>query len=836
MRLLYVEDNPIDVDLLKRILSRFLNDIQLSNADCIEAAKSFIKDKNKEIDLLIIDLHLPDGNGLQLLQWVREHNYQLAIIILTGSEDHETALTALKSGADDYLVKEDVINLSENNHSLMDTFENALEHYRTHRSFLNRPLHVLYVEHHVIDIDLTVRHLAKHAPNIHLTVVHDAEQALDILPKTDREKSSFHLVLLDYRLPTLDALEVTKEIRQKRKLSMPIILVSGQGNIELAIQAQRMGINDYLVKHENYLLQLPSVIEKVVNQSEIQHQQEKLKLANIVFDNALEAFIVTDGHGIVEKVNPAFSKMTGCEPDEIIGQNINIIKSDKHDEDFYQNFWKQIRDKGFWQGEIWNRRKNGEVYPQYLAINTSLGQNNQPTRYVGVMTDISALKESEAHLQYLANHDPLTDLPNRLLLKTQLEKAIQRTDQNNTLLAIIFIDLDRFKNINDSLGHSIGDKLLVQFSERLQNEIHIPDALCRMGGDEFILILEGLQKAQEAEDVAQKILSILDSPFLLTEDHEVFVYASIGICLYPEDGETPESLIQNADIAMYQSKSEGRNTYRFFTSELKKHVNQRLIIEAKLLRAIINKEFLLQYQPQVNSQTGKIIGCEALLRWQASEQEMMPPIEFIPLAEGTGLIVPIGDWVLNTACQQAKDWLDQGHNFGTISINLSARQFYQADIIQSVENALKRTRLPAEKLRLELTESLIMEGGPTAVDLLHKLKGLGVTISLDDFGTGYSSLAYLKNFPLDELKIDKSFIFDITDNEIDRGIVAIIIEMAKTFNLEVIAEGVETEEQLNFLIKHECNASQGYYFARPLHVEDFRLLLEKNQSLLPTAS
>ncbi len=833
MRILYVEDNQTDIDLVSHILSRSITSSKLTPTNSIKTAKNIISQDPAMLDLILIDLCLPDGNGLLLLQWIREKRFPVAVVILTGTGDQETALTALKIGADDFLVKDDAVKFTEESSNLARTLESALSHFHKHSHFLSRPLNVLYAEHHNIDIDLTLRYLAKHAPNIHLTAVQNAEEVLQLLPSSAKVECKFDVLLFDYRLPTLNALQLTKELRQQRKLDIPIVLVSGQGSIDLAILAQRLGINDYLVKHENYLLQLPSTIEKAFNEREIQRQQEKLKLANVVFQNALEAFVITDTKGIIENVNPAYTTMTGYSAEEVIGKTPGVLRSDKQDDDFYKQLWQQLKEEGHWQGEIWNKRKNGEVYPHLLTINTSYEQNHLASHYVGVMTDITQIKDSEAHLQHLAHYDPLTDLPNRVLLQLHLQNALKQAKNTNSKLAVLFIDLDRFKNINDSLGHSFGDELLVELSDRLRTELPSSNSLYRMGGDEFLLILEHISSPEEIAETAQQLLTIIEPPFMLNKEHEVFVNASIGICTYPKDGTNSESLIQNADIAMYQAKQEGRNTYRFYTPKLTEQVRRRLKMEAKLRRALTNQEFILHYQPQVESISGRIIGCEALLRWQPKDQALVSPAEFIPLAEETGLIVPIGKWVLNQACTQAKTWLDKGYVMGAMSVNLSARQLYHEDIAKTVKETLKSTGLPANKLMLELTESMIMEGGQKAVEVLHSLKGLGVSLSLDDFGTGYSSLAYLKRFPLDELKIDQSFVRDIPANQIDQGIVSIIIEMAKTFDLDVIAEGVETREQLDFLIKHGCTSSQGYFFSRPLETRMIEILLQENRSLTP---
>jgi diguanylate cyclase (GGDEF)-like protein/PAS domain S-box-containing protein len=549
-----------------------------------------------------------------------------------------------------------------------------------------------------------------------------------------------------------------------------------------------------------------------------------LRQAAAVFENTREGVVITDLTPGILTVNRAYVRITGYEEAEVLGCNPSLLKSGRQDETFYQALWASLREVGHWQGEIWNRRKNGEIYPQLLTINTVNDAEGLPSHYVGVMTDISQLKQSEARLEHLAHYDPLTDLPNRLLLRSRLEHALERAERDRQQVAVLYIDLDRFKNVNDSLGHPVGDELLAALARRLRQRLREDDTLGRLGGDEFLVELENLERTQFAASVAQTLIQLLEQPFTLPSGHEVYVGASIGISLYPDDGDTVTELIKNADVAMYQAKEQGRNTARFYTPTLTVAANERLELEARLRRALANGEFVLHYQPQVDTRSGAVIGCEALVRWNSPEEGMISPARFIPLAEETGLIVPLGTWVLRTACIQAKAWLDAGKPL-RMAVNLSGRQLQQRDVVQRVAAILEETGLPAEYLKLELTESMIMGQGEQAAELLHALKSLGPRLSIDDFGTGYSSLAYLKRFPIDELKIDQSFVRDIPHDPNDMEIAAAIIALARNLNLKVMAEGVETAEQLDFLTRQGCHAYQGYLFSQPVPAEAFERLL-----------
>lgn len=565
-----------------------------------------------------------------------------------------------------------------------------------------------------------------------------------------------------------------------------------------------------------------SVVEDISEQHRLAVARQQ---AAAVFESTREGIIITDLQRRIQTVNPAFSDITGYSAEEAIGKTPAMLRSGHMSEELYQGMWESLHVLGHWQGEVLNRRKNGELFPELLTISTVRDPAGQPTQYVALLTDLSRLRQSEAQLAHLAHYDPLTDLPNRLLVQSRLDHALDTAQRENGRLAVLFIDLDRFKDVNDSLGHPVGDELLVAIAQRMRARLRESDTLARLGGDEFLVVLEDIHRPEDAAEVAQGLIRLQDAPIRLPSGHEVYVGVSIGISLYPNDGDSTTELIRQADAAMYQAKSQGRNTFRFYTAALTEAADQRLAMEGRLRRALQAGEFVVHYQPQFVAATGEVVGCEALVRWQDPDGGLVPPANFIPLAEDTGLIVPLGRWVLETACAQAQAWREAGVADLVMAVNLSGRQLQQRDLVSVVAEALERSALPPDRLKLELTESMIMDHGDEAIALLHSLKALGVSLSIDDFGTGYSSLAYLKRFPIDEMKIDRGFVRDTPDNASDAEIVATIVAMGRNLKLRVVAEGVETQQQLDFLIGLGCNACQGYLVSPGLSAADFERFL-----------
>ncbi len=552
--------------------------------------------------------------------------------------------------------------------------------------------------------------------------------------------------------------------------------------------------------------------------------ESRLRQAAAVFEFANEGIMITDLEPRIVAVNPAFCQITGYTEAEVLGRNPNLLKSGRQDKAFYREMWRCLSQTGQWRGEVWNRRKNGEIYPQFLTISTVYNADGNPTHYVALMHDLTLLKLSQQRLDYLSHYDLLTDLPNRLLLNLSLAQALERAKRQSQLVAALVFDLDCFKLINDSLNHTAGDELLVMLVERLKSKVRGEDLLGRLAGDEFLVVAENLPNPEAAARIAEHLLGALSQPFVVA-GHSVYLSASIGISLYPDDSTTAAELIQHAQTAMRRAKQEERGSYRFYTHDLAVSAHRRLTLEARLHRALEMGHFLLHYQPLIELHSGKILGCEALVRWHDPEQGLIPPDQFIPLAEDSGLILPLGEWVLKTACTAARAWIEQGIDFKTVAVNLSARQFHQADLPQTIAKILSQTGLPPACLKLELTESMVM-GEQSAH--LEALKALGVRLSLDDFGTGYSSLAYLKRFPLDELKIDRSFVADFPEDSRAIKLIAAIVQLGRALNLHVVAEGVETQVQHEALLLQGCHAAQGYLYSRPLPESGFSALLHQS--------
>jgi len=564
--------------------------------------------------------------------------------------------------------------------------------------------------------------------------------------------------------------------------------------------------------------------------TELRQATGELRLAANVFESSIEGIVITGADGAIQKVNRAFTQITGYAEQEVLGKNPRILKSDRHDAAFFQQMWDSLLEEGKWQGEIWNRRKNGEVYPQWLTITAIRERGGKVSHYVGVFHDMTELKLHEERLRYQAYYDTLTSLPNRMMFRERLAAAMHRVDQGGARsLAVLFLDLDNFKRVNDSLGHSVGDLLLKEVAARLRHSIREEDTVARYGGDEFICIIQGIQSEEDAVLAARRITEAIEPPYMIN-GHDLYLTASIGIAFYPEDGEDHETLVRNADTAMYRAKEEGKNTFQKFTPAMSQRVSDWLAAENSLRRALERQEFLLHYQPKMDLRTGKIIGAEALIRWQDQSGNLIAPQEFIPLAEDTGLVVAMGEWVLEEACRTASGWLADGHRI-QVSVNLSTRQLRQENLVETIHRTLQRSGLPPELLSLEITESTVMENEEKAVTVLNVLKEMGVELAVDDFGTGYSSLYYLKHLPLDVLKIDRRFVRDLLLHEDDFAITAAIISMAKSLRLKVVAEGVETSDQLAFLRDRGCDQMQGYYFSPPVEAEEFLAMVVQGKNV-----
>ena len=578
---------------------------------------------------------------------------------------------------------------------------------------------------------------------------------------------------------------------------------SGQ-RIPVEISAKRLRIQNH-----------PMAIITLHDQSFQVDAEERLQQSAAVFENSLEGVMITDAYTRITSTNKAFENITGYSADEALGQKPAFLRSGRHDADFYHNMWAQVRSKRQWSGEVWNRRKSGEVYPQLLTITAILDSQGDIQNYVAVFSDVSVLKASQQALEHLVHYDALTGLPNKLLLESRVLHLLEHQHRTPHQFAVLLLDLDHFKNINDSLGHVAGDTLLIAVTQRLQECIRQDDTLARLGGDEFVFILEDIQQVQDSALMAEKIIKRFDAPFTVAEQ-KVYVSVSIGISIASDNKQTYDELISNADAAMFQAKANGRNTYQFYSKEMTSLAFERLSFEAMMRQSLLVNDFSLYYQPQIRLKDEQLIGYEALIRWQHPTLGLVMPDKFIAIAEESSIILALGEWVLTEACRKGREMLDDGKVFSHIAVNVSVPQLKKSDFLTTVKNTLSGTGFPADHLEIEITESFLMGNELEATRVLNKLRSMGIRIAIDDFGTGYSSLSYLKQLPIDTLKIDRSFIQHLPGSTKDRAIVQTVIALGVALGLDVVAEGVETQEQKDLLVSLDCYSAQGYLYSRPL--------------------
>ncbi|MEW6512669.1 MAG: EAL domain-containing protein [Pseudomonadota bacterium] len=557
--------------------------------------------------------------------------------------------------------------------------------------------------------------------------------------------------------------------------------------------------------------------------------EKTLRLQSRIFEHSEESIMITGPDRRILSVNPAFNHMTGYSEEDVVGRLPSLLRSARHPLHFYEELWQRVEKDGGWHGEVWTRRKNGEDFPSWASISLVRNREGQVCNYFSIFTDITERKKAEERIHYLAYYDSLTGLPNRTLLYKLTDQALAEARRNRLHGAILFIDLNRFKPINDTLGHGVGDRLLQQVAERLRNAVRTEDVVARLGGDEFVVALFDISRREHAAMVAQKLIASLDTPFLI-DSHELRIGVAIGISVYPRDGFETETLLRMADIAMYRSKETGQDGYTFYSREMNQRALERLRIESGLRQGIEKNELLLHYQPKVDIATGRIVGAEALVRWQHPDLGLMPPDAFIPIAEESGLIVHLSAWVLEAALEQTHAWSAAGLPEFKVAINLSARDF-SPGLAERLKALLVEHAVSPSQVELEITEGMLTHSSDDVIAMMDSITALGVSLSLDDFGTGYSSLAYLKRFPIDTLKIDRSFVTGIPQDGNDCAIAGAIISMAQRLGHRVIAEGVETREQLEFLSSLGCQEIQGHYFSPPVPAGKFESMLKSGRLL-----
>ena len=859
-KILYIEPNAMDVELTEQHFASTAPHLQLHTIKSGRDALTLLVGEH-DFDLVLTDLRVPDMNALELIREVQHRGIELPFVVITGRGDEATAVAILRLGAYDYMVKRKNYlmqlphaidhalhrfnldqttqrlnaELAELNASLeqkvetrtAELQEEVIVRKAAELASSNRELQLKAVIESLIeglvvsDLDGQVLHFNQAALKSHGFTASKEWQRL--LPEF---ADTFQLSTMDGTVLPLEQWPLARIIRGETLQGLALCIKH--------IQAGWQRIFSYggAIAHDKQGKPLVAIVTiSDITQSKI--AESNLRIAAVSFESQ-ESIMVTDAESKILRVNQAFTDTTGYTADEIVGQTPQLLKSGRHDAEFYQEMWESINRKGTWQGELWDKRKNGEVYPKWLTITAVKDENSVVTNYVGSHIDITERKLSQEKIQHLAFYDHLTDLPNRTLLIDRLKQALVSCSRSKRKGALLIIDLDNFKDINDTLGHDVGDQLLIQAAKRLESCARECDTVARLGGDEFMVMLcdlseQTLEAAAQTEIIGMKILATLGRSYKLGT-YSNHCTASIGATVFYDHDhdhqQHTDNLLKEADIAMYQAKNSGRNALCFFDPKMQIDIASRVLMEEELLTALEKQQFQLYYQIQVDK-AGHPLGAEALIRWHHAERGMVSPVEFIPLAEESGLILPIGKWVLETACAQLKIW-QQIPLFCelVIAVNVSARQFHQPSFVTDIQTAIEHYAIKPEFLKLELTEGILIENIEDTIATMNALKESGVQFSLDDFGTGYSSLQYLKRLPLNQLKIDKSFVREIVTDNNDKAIVRTIIAMAKSMGLDIIAEGVETETQRQQLLKKGCANFQGYLFSKPLPIDQFEALLK----------
>jgi diguanylate cyclase (GGDEF)-like protein/PAS domain S-box-containing protein len=703
------------------------------------------------------------------------------------------------------------------------------------------PLATLIVEDSASDAALMVRYLNRAG----FEVTHErVETALQMRAVLDAQP--WDVILCDFSLPGFDAPAALATLQQSG-LDIPFIIVSGSIGDETAIELMRTGAHDYLMK-DNLARLAPAVQRELDSAGQRRARrvaEQRLLLAARVFESADEAIVLTDADANIVAANPAFQQITGYGEAEVLGQNPRMLKSDRQDEAFFEKMWHSLKNYGHWSGEIWNRRKDGKAIPGWLTLSAVKDGLGVATHYTGLFSDRSSITEARSQLNFLSHYDTLTGLPNRALLRDRLEHAIEEADAQHQQIALMLLGMDRLQRINDSLGHEAGDALIREMGIRLRAQLAPGDTLAYLSNGEFVMILSGVANVDAIMQTATQLEQEMARPFRLptqqktqqqtqqqTQGQDLSITTSIGITVYPVDGSSFSDLLKGADTALSMIRSEGRSAIRFFTAAMNARVQRRMILENRLRNATERDELLLHYQPQLSLLDGDICGVEALVRWRSKELGLISPLDFIPLAEDTGLILQIGAWIMLRACTQNKAWQDAGLPKMRVAVNVSAHQFATGALTSMVQNALVTSGLAPHYLEVELTESVIMNDTESSLAQITELRRMGVSISLDDFGTGYSSLGYLSRFTIDKLKIDQGFVRNITTDFRSAAITNASIALAHSLNISVIAEGVETEDQLDYLRKAGCDEIQGYLLSRPLPPEELASLISTKKTAI----
>lgn len=762
-------------------------------ADCASARARFAEQKP---DIILLDVLLPDGDGYALCRefLAHPHGRDLPIAMVTGLDDITSIHQAYESGATDFITKpvswgtlpyriQFILRASKAFHDA------SVSEGKTRALLAGIPDIIMRIDRagHVIDMQV-----GAYVNDMEEWVVYDSNTGVGRLPQPV------------YRI-------LTSPIRK---------VFAGRGEQLVEFDWSQTVKTVRTWEARMILREQGEVVVVIRDITQRKQQEAEFRLLAKVFEGSNEAILITDADLNIIVVNKTYEKIMGYTEAEVLGVDTVKVGTQLHSHSFFRNLISILREQGYWQGELVNKRKNGERFPAWYSISQVLNSEGQPENYIGIFSDISERKKSRERLDFLAHHDSLTELPNRALLNDRLDMAINTARRRGEKVGVLFIDLDRFKNINDSLGHTAGDQILRQTAARLSAAIRTDDTVARLGGDEFVVLLPRVRDERSLAEVAIKLREQLLVPYVL-EDMPLHLSPSIGIAVFPDDGDNSSTLIKNADAAMYLAKEKGRNNYQFYTPVLNARTLDRLKLEYDLRSALEQGQFELHYQPQIVAGSKTLYGAEALVRWRHPERGLVPPNHFIPLAEEIGLIIPLGAWVIAEAARQVNAWHQAGFDDLVVSVNISALQFHQAGFLAEVQGLLANAGTKPSSLELELTESMLMSDMEVSIQVLQAFRDLGYRIAIDDFGTGFSCLNYLRRLPANILKIDQSFVRDMSSDSASLAIVASIINLAQSLGMETIAEGVETAEEYALLARQGCRLMQGYYFSKPLPAEQF---------------
>jgi len=816
-----------DEKLLCETLSDFLLDSGYDTVMAFDGEQGIEEYRKENPDIVLLDLSMPKMSGYEVLEKLLEHNPDFPVIVVSGVGAVDKAMKSISMGAWDFITKP-VLDMEV----LLHQVEKALDRSRLIQMNKKYQEHLEdEVRKRTAALELEIRE-KKQAEKKYRTLFESANSAIILLNE---------LHFFDCNRKTLEMFAVTKDDLlgktpldlspqyqsdgEKSSARAKLIMEKMHSDGEIFTEwdftrsngevfPSEVSFSTLKLDNEEYLV---AIVRDITDR---RRAEEELRKFSLVIDQNPAMVMITDPDGVIEYVNPKFTEVTGYKPAEAIGKKPSILKSGMLSREFYRELWETIKGGETWRGEFHNRKKNGKDFWEYASISSVKNHDGSIRNFVAIMEDITVHKEYEDKLFRQANYDSLTELPNRVLLLDRLSQGIQRAARYDLYLVLMLLDVNDFKIINDTKGHQVGDDMLKEVAHRLRKGVRASDTVARFSGDKFFIVVPELIDPVEAEMIAEKLLTSIEAPFFIHND-EFNMSATIGMTVFPNDGDSAEILMRNADAALYHAKGEGASRFRFFSRELNDLAISRIRMETLLRHAVEKNELSLYYQPQISISSGRVVGAECLLRWKNDELGMVPPDSFIPVAEDTGLITGIGEYVMIRACKEAAQWKEVYDTPLTLAINVSYRQFRNDNFIERFRSIIEESPFPRENLEIEITESMLVDEVDKMIAMLNEIVNMDITVSIDDFGTGYSSLSYLKRFPIHTLKIDKSFIRNLPGDQEDVALSKAIIAMAHSLGMKVVAEGVETAEQLQFLHSLGCDIAQGYYYSKPIPSDEF---------------